>query len=79
MKLEAAIFDLDGTLLDSMPIWQGLGEKYLLQKNLYKKSSIFIPFCVNFVLITSYILSFFKWLKKSVFLLKIVDKSPIFI
>ena len=34
MKLEAAIFDLDGTLLDSMPIWQGLGEKYLLQKKL---------------------------------------------
>lgn len=33
MKLEAAIFDLDGTLLDSMPIWQGLGENYLLQKN----------------------------------------------
>lgn len=32
MKLEAAIFDLDGTLLDSMPIWQGLGENYLLQK-----------------------------------------------
>ena len=34
MKLEAAIFDLDGTLLDSMPIWQGLGAKYLLQKKL---------------------------------------------
>ena len=34
MKLEAAIFDLDGTLLDSMPIWQGLGENYLLQKKL---------------------------------------------
>lgn len=34
MKMEAAIFDLDGTLLDSMPIWQGLGENYLLQKKL---------------------------------------------
>lgn len=32
MKLETAIFDLDGTLLDSMPIWQGLEKKYLLQK-----------------------------------------------
>lgn len=34
MTMEAAIFDLDGTLLDSMPIWQGLGENYLLQKKL---------------------------------------------
>lgn len=34
MRMEAAIFDLDGTLLDSMPIWQRLGEKYLLQKKL---------------------------------------------
>ena len=32
--MELVVFDLDGTLLDSMPIWQGLGEKYLLQKKL---------------------------------------------
>ena len=25
MRLQSAIFDMDGTLLDSMPIWQGLG------------------------------------------------------
>ena len=24
-----AIFDLDGTLLDSMPVWETLGERYL--------------------------------------------------
>jgi len=34
MKMAAAIFDLDGTLLDSMPIWQNLGANYLLQKKL---------------------------------------------
>lgn len=29
MKLEGAIFDLDGTLLDSMYIWDSIGEDYL--------------------------------------------------
>lgn len=32
MKLKGAIFDLDGTLLDSMPYWDNLGENYLKQK-----------------------------------------------
>lgn len=31
-SLRAAIFDLDGTLLDSMPVWDDLGEKYLLAR-----------------------------------------------
>lgn len=30
MKIEGAIFDLDGTLLDSMIIWDTVGEDYLL-------------------------------------------------
>lgn len=30
MKINAAIFDLDGTLLDSMSIWEHLCERYLL-------------------------------------------------
>lgn len=34
MKFKGAIFDLDGTLLDSMPIWNGIGEKYLLSKGI---------------------------------------------
>ena len=29
MRLRSAIFDMDGTLLDSMPIWQGLGARTL--------------------------------------------------
>ena len=29
MRLQSAIFDMDGTLLDSMPIWKGLGASML--------------------------------------------------
>ena len=31
MRLQSAIFDMDGTLLDSMPMWQGLGPGLLRQ------------------------------------------------
>ena len=31
-KIEGAIFDLDGTLLDSMPVWDTLGYDYLRSK-----------------------------------------------
>ena len=31
MRLQSAIFDMDGTLLDSMPIWKGLGASMLRQ------------------------------------------------
>jgi beta-phosphoglucomutase-like phosphatase (HAD superfamily) len=34
MKLRGAIFDLDGTLLDSMYIWDELGKKYLESKGI---------------------------------------------
>ena len=36
MKFEGAIFDLDGTLLDSMPIWRNLGKEYLRSKGISK-------------------------------------------
>lgn len=29
MKIKGAIFDMDGTLLDSVPVWTGIGVKYL--------------------------------------------------
>lgn len=32
--LTGAIFDVDGTLLDSMHIWRGLGERYLLRNGI---------------------------------------------
>jgi len=32
MKMKGAIFDLDGTLLDSMPVWENIGEDYLRGK-----------------------------------------------
>ena len=32
MKIKGAIFDLDGTLLDTMPFWEDLGAEYLRQK-----------------------------------------------
>ncbi len=32
MERQFAIFDLDGTLLDSMPVWKNLGKSYLLSR-----------------------------------------------
>lgn len=34
MKITGAIFDLDGTLLDSMPVWERFGERYLLARGI---------------------------------------------
>lgn len=40
MKIKAAIFDLDGTLLDSMHIWDTLAEDYLLSVGAQPKAEL---------------------------------------
>lgn len=40
MKLKGAIFDLDGTLLDSMHVWLGLGNAYMRHKGLSADDSV---------------------------------------
>lgn len=40
MKLSGVIFDLDGTLLDSMAIWETVGDEYLLMKGCIPASDL---------------------------------------
>lgn len=40
MKYKGAIFDLDGTLLDSMPFWEHLGSEYLKVKGINPPKNI---------------------------------------
>ena len=37
---ECAVFDLDGTLLDSMPMWHGVSDKYLESHGISLRSSV---------------------------------------
>jgi len=41
MKLEAVIFDLDGTLIDSMPIWTQVDQDFLSKRNLPVPEDLF--------------------------------------
>lgn len=48
--LKGAIFDADGTLLDSMPIWQELGQRYLAKYGIKAEkalSDILSPMCLE--------------------------------
>ncbi len=38
--IKAAIFDIDGTLLDSMPIWQDVGRRYLRSLGIEAKADL---------------------------------------
>lgn len=39
-KVEAAIFDVDGTLLDSMSVWDDIGERYLASQEVPTRSGL---------------------------------------
>ncbi len=39
-KIKGVIFDLDGTVLNSMPLWKNLASNYLLSKNISPKEDI---------------------------------------
>ena len=40
MIITGAIFDIDGTLIDSMKIWDNLGERYLLKLGIQPKACL---------------------------------------
>ena len=40
MKIEGCIFDLDGTLLDSMPLWCNVGREYLIRQGKIPKADL---------------------------------------
>ncbi len=39
-EIKGAIFDLDGTLLNSMPLWKHFGEKYLIDRGIMPKPGL---------------------------------------
>ena len=41
IPIRGAVFDLDGTVLDSMPIWTGAGSRYLRSKGIQPKPTLF--------------------------------------
>ena len=40
MIITGAIFDIDGTLIESMKIWDNLGERYLLKLGIQPKANL---------------------------------------
>jgi len=62
MKFKGAIFDLDGTLLDSMPFWENLGSEYL------KAKGINPPKNINEILKTMSLNQAAEYLKKEYFI-----------
>lgn len=38
--MKAAIFDVDGTLLNSMPVWEDIGERYLASQNITAEKNL---------------------------------------
>ncbi|MGN1340418.1 MAG: HAD family hydrolase [Oscillospiraceae bacterium] len=48
--IKAAIFDLDGTLLDSSTVWEGLGERFLARRGITPKPGL--SALLNFMTLT---------------------------
>lgn len=40
MMIKGAVFDMDGTLLDSMPVWEHASERYLLEKGIVAEEGL---------------------------------------
>ena len=49
MKIKGAIFDFDGTLFDSMPIWYNAGKEYLKMKGISRDDDVYIKIRVELV------------------------------
>lgn len=45
MKISGAIFDMDGTLTDSMPVWRTIGSTYLKRRGISPREDIDRRFC----------------------------------
>ena len=41
MKIKGVIFDFDGTLFDSMPIWYNAGKEYLKMKGISRDDDVY--------------------------------------
>ena len=50
--IKGAIFDLDGTLIDSMPVWMGVGAKYLKQRGITPKPHFYTD--IKFIEVLGY-------------------------
>ena len=40
VMIKGAIFDMDGTLLDSMPVWEHASERYLARKGIVAEKNL---------------------------------------
>ena len=44
MRIKGAVFDLDGTLLNTMSIWHTIGADYLLSRGIMPRENLGVTF-----------------------------------